>query len=90
MMLVRLLLLVVARPCACPSSTPDVVSRASFQFAVDLANVTANASKGLVGAALEDINFSLYPGFYSQLVFGESFEESHIQGMALPKGGAST
>ena len=55
----------------------------AVQFAVSLANVTTNASIGLVGAALEDINFSLYPGLYSQLIFGESFEEAHLQGITL-------
>ena len=90
-----LLLLLLAQPlCPADGSGAAVHDGAirngaggtTFQFAVDLANITADAAKGLVGAALEDINFSLYPGLYSQLVFGESFEESHIQGMALPKG----
>ena len=57
-----------------------------FHFAVDLTNITANASKGLVGAALEDINFSIYPGLYSSVIFGEGFEEDHIQGITNPKG----
>ena len=33
-----------------------------LRFAVDPSNVTVTAGSGQIGTALEDINFSLYPG----------------------------
>ena len=57
----------------------------AFNFSVaSFSNVTATTSISLVGSALEDINFSLYGGLYSQLIFGESFEEPALQGL-MPK-----
>jgi hypothetical protein len=38
-------------------------------------HVLGNVSRYLTGACIEDVNHEIYGGIYSQLVFGESFQE---------------
>lgn len=38
--------------------------------------ITGNISPYLVGACIEDVNHEIYGGIYSQMIFGESFEEA--------------
>lgn len=38
--------------------------------------IIGNISPYLVGACIEDVNHEIYGGIYSQLIFGESFEEA--------------
>ena len=38
--------------------------------------VTGQISPYLTGACIEDVNHEIYGGIYSQLIFGESFEEA--------------
>ncbi len=45
------------------------------QIHIDTDNIIANITPHLTGACLEDVNHEVYGGLYSQLVFGESFEE---------------
>lgn len=47
---------------------------------VDPARVTHPASRYLTGACLEDVNHEVYGGLYSQMIFGESFQEPPASG----------
>ncbi|MDA1178652.1 MAG: DUF1080 domain-containing protein, partial [Planctomycetota bacterium] len=42
---------------------------------VDTSQITGPASRFLSGACLEDVNHEIYGGLYSQMIFGESFQE---------------
>ncbi|HQU44455.1 MAG: hypothetical protein B7Z74_00310, partial [Deltaproteobacteria bacterium 21-66-5] len=42
---------------------------------VDAAQVLGPVSRYLTGACIEDVNHEIYGGIYSQMVFGESFQE---------------
>jgi len=42
---------------------------------VDAAKTVAHVTKYMTGACLEDVNHEVYGGLYSQMVFGESFQE---------------
>ena len=55
------------------SRAPGAESTASID--VDAARVESRVSRYLSGACLEDINHEIYPGLYSQMLFGESFQE---------------
>src|SRR5258707_224229 len=46
---------------------------------VDAGKVTAHIGKHLTGACIEDVNHEIYGGLYSQMVFGESFQEPSAQ-----------
>jgi hypothetical protein len=45
------------------------------EIKVDASNVLGRVSRHLTGACLEDVNHEIYGGLYSQMVFGESFQE---------------
>ena len=45
-------------------------------IAVDAARVLHRVSPYLYGACIEDVNHEIYGGLYSQMIFGESFQES--------------
>src|ERR1700758_3281272 len=40
---------------------------------------TRPVSRLLTGACIEDVNHEIYGGLYSQMVFGESFQEPSVQ-----------
>ncbi len=42
---------------------------------IDTDKITGNITPHLTGTCLEDVNHEVYGGIYSQMVFGESFEE---------------
>src|SRR5690348_14590921 len=42
---------------------------------VDAKKVLGPVSRYLTGACIEDVNHEIYGGLYSQMVFGESFQE---------------
>ena len=44
-------------------------------IAVDAARVLHRVSPYLYGACIEDVNHEIYGGLYSQMIFGESFQE---------------
>src|SRR6185437_15910387 len=55
---------------------------ASVAMADDQATITIHAdkvlhtlSRHLTGACIEDVNHEIYGGLYSQMIFGESFQE---------------
>src|SRR4051812_9495020 len=45
--------------------------------------VVSHVSRYMTGACLEDVNHEVYGGLYSQMIFGESFQEPAA---ALPRG----
>jgi hypothetical protein len=47
----------------------------SQEIKVDAGQVVARVSRHLTGACIEDVNHEIYGGIYSQMVFGESFQE---------------
>jgi alpha-L-arabinofuranosidase len=42
---------------------------------VDVAKASGRVSRYLSGACIEDVNHEIYGGLYSQMIFGESFQE---------------
>src|ERR1035441_9966167 len=60
---------------------PMVMGTALSAFAADVAiRVQADVAAGpvsrlLTGACIEDVNHEIYGGLYSQMIFGESFQE---------------
>jgi len=46
------------------------------EIKVDASKVLGRVSRHLTGGCLEDVNHEIYGGLYSQMVFGESFQES--------------
>ena len=56
---------------------------------IELKNANKPVLKTLLGACLEDVNHELYGGIWSQMIYGESFEEpptdeNGVSGMWLP------
>ncbi len=55
-------------------------------------HITGQVSRLLTGACIEDVNHEIYGGIYSQMIFGESFQEpppasapdSQLSGMWRP------
>ncbi|HLJ97959.1 MAG TPA: family 16 glycoside hydrolase [Gemmataceae bacterium] len=47
----------------------------SQEIQVDASKVFGRVSRHLTGACIEDVNHEIYGGLYSQMVFGESFQE---------------
>ena len=57
------------------------------QIVVHANQVSHRLSQYLTGACIEDVNHEIYGGLYSQMIFGESFQET---GSALPLKGFTT
>ena len=53
-----------------PKPEPKVTIR------LDLAKSGVKMSRYLTGACIEDVNHEIYGGLYSQMLFGESFQEA--------------
>ncbi len=45
------------------------------EIKVDASKVLGRVSRHLTGACIEDVNHEIYGGLYSQMIFGESFQE---------------
>src|SRR5579871_5881860 len=45
------------------------------EIRVDARQVLGKVSRHLTGACIEDVNHEIYGGLYSQMIFGESFQE---------------
>src|SRR5580658_9880233 len=45
---------------------------------VDVAKSAVKVSRYLTGACIEDVNHEIYGGIYSQMLFGESFQEANF------------
>ena len=45
------------------------------EISVHAGDVIARPSRHLTGACIEDVNHEIYGGLYSQMIFGESFQE---------------
>jgi hypothetical protein len=54
------------------SSAPDLHGQ---EIKVDAGRVVGRVSRHLTGACIEDVNHEIYGGLYSQMIFGESFQE---------------
>jgi alpha-L-arabinofuranosidase len=52
---------------------PQTTEKATI--VVDVANASGRVSRYLTGACIEDVNHEIYGGLYSQMIFGESFQE---------------
>src|SRR4051794_11612652 len=64
----------------------------AVQIRVDARQEGRAVSKYLTGACLEDVNHEIYGGIYSQMIFGESFQEppagvSAVKGVTAYGGG---
>lgn len=57
----------------CVSLAPAYAQEATIR--VDAKQVLGPVSRYLTGACIEDVNHEIYGGVYSQMVFGESFQE---------------
>jgi hypothetical protein len=64
-----LTLLALAAPVAAQEAT----------IRVDASRVTGHVGRHLAGSCIEDVNHEIYGGLYSQMVFGESFQEPSLQ-----------
>jgi hypothetical protein len=64
-----LVLVLAAWPIAVQAEAPDGTIR------VDVAKPGGRVSRYLTGACIEDVNHEIYGGIYSQMIFGESFQE---------------
>src|ERR1039458_3931925 len=45
------------------------------QIVIHADQVSGRVSRYLTGACIEDVNHEIYGGLYSQMIFGESFQE---------------
>eukprot|EP01051_Picozoa_sp_SAG22_P032539 SAG22_NODE_13779_length_395_cov_0.875000_1_plen_95_part_01 len=53
-----------------------------FAFEADVSRTIARVDRTYVGATLEDTSLSLYGGgLYSQLIYGEGYEEPRLEGV---------
>src|SRR5438552_10267326 len=48
------------------------------EIKVDASKVTGRVSRHLTGACIEDVKHEIYGGLYSQMIFGESFQEPEL------------
>ncbi|WP_183572548.1 alpha-L-arabinofuranosidase C-terminal domain-containing protein [Mucilaginibacter sp. X5P1] len=57
------------------------------KITVQVNNVIKNISPLMTGACIEDVNHEIYGGIYSQMIFGESFQElpMHIDAAVNPE-----
>src|SRR3954470_5147166 len=53
----------------------SAVASADVVIHVDVAQAGKPVSRYLTGACIEDVNHEIYGGIYSQMIFGESFQE---------------
>src|SRR5690348_3333531 len=55
---------------------PNPSGIAQIRISPDI--ITGRISRYLTGACMEDVNHEVYGGIYSQMLFGESFEEQPL------------
>src|SRR4051794_28676748 len=48
------------------------------EIKVDAGRVLGRVSRLLTGACIEDVNHEIYGGIYSQMIFGEGFQEPSL------------
>src|SRR5580658_4483822 len=58
--------------CLCVRSSP---AQTDSTIRVNASVVTNHITPYMTGSCIEDVNHEIYGGLYSQLIFGESFEE---------------
>jgi alpha-L-arabinofuranosidase len=76
-MKIFLILLAIASATA---SLPDKTNAKGASIFVNTSQVLHTNSPYMTGACLEDVNHEVYGGLYSQMVFGESFQEPASSG----------
>jgi Domain of Unknown Function (DUF1080)/Alpha-L-arabinofuranosidase C-terminal domain len=57
------------------SATPSLLVAGDVIVSVRADRVVGRVSRHLTGACIEDVNHEIYGGIYSQMIFGESFQE---------------
>ena len=77
------LIALLARAALAQPPTPVVI-------AVHADRLLANLSDGMIGAGIEDVNHELVGGLYTQMIWGESFEEPQGSDGVSGSVGAST
>src|SRR5438309_9297822 len=55
--------------------TASLLSAQDATIRVRAKDVVSRVTRTMTGACLEDVNHEVYGGLYSQMVFGESFQE---------------
>jgi alpha-L-arabinofuranosidase len=63
--------------------TACTASRAQVTIDVHADHVVGRASPYLTGACIEDVNHEVYGGVYSQMIYGESFQEPAASGAGV-------
>jgi alpha-L-arabinofuranosidase len=72
--LLSVTVLLAAVPCWAAGHAPDA------RITVHADQCLGHVSRYLTGACLEDVNHEIYGGIYSQMIFGESFQEPSPDG----------
>jgi alpha-L-arabinofuranosidase len=65
------------------ASTPDEswsIVPAGNEITINALDVQASLSGWMTGSGMEDVNHEIYGGIYSQMIFGESFQEPPADG----------
>jgi hypothetical protein len=62
-----------------PTAHPDEPASAGATLRVNAGKAAGRVSRYLTGACIEDVNHEIYGGIYSQMIFGESFQEPAYQ-----------
>jgi hypothetical protein len=60
------------------SGTDDARPEPEATIRIDAAKAPGKVSRYLTGAGIEDVNHEIYGGLYSQMLFGESFQEPDL------------
>src|SRR5690349_20235863 len=60
------------------SLSPRILSAQEAQIIVHADQLGPRLSRYLTGACIEDVNHEIYGGLYSQMIFGESFQEPEL------------
>src|ERR1700752_3377875 len=58
-----------------PTAHPDEPAPVRATLQVNAGKPAGRVSRYLTGACIEDVNHEIYGGIYSQMIFGESFQE---------------
>jgi hypothetical protein len=62
-----------------PTAHPEEPAGGSATLRIDASKPAGRVSRHLTGACIEDVNHEVYGGIYSQMIFGESFQEPAFQ-----------
>jgi hypothetical protein len=71
----RLVVLLFIGVAALPAAGPQGDQPPQATIHIDAGKSAGRVSRYLTGACIEDVNHEIYGGLYSQMIFGESFQE---------------